>query len=57
MKLKLGVLGMGMVGKSNLTFKFINRDLPEMEYDATIEDKYKTGIDIGDVHCELGKIL
>lgn len=38
---KVAVLGKGMVGKSSLTYKFINCNTPK-EHDPTIEDKYST---------------
>ncbi len=53
-KLKLTVLGKGMVGKSSLTYRFINYNTPK-DHDATIEDKYKTVVEIGGVPCEIGK--
>jgi small GTP-binding protein len=39
--LKVAVLGKGMVGKSSLTYKFINCNTPK-DHDPTIEDKYST---------------
>ena len=44
-----------MVGKSSLTYRFINYNTP-LDHDATIEDKYKTVVDVGGVNCEIGKI-
>ena len=42
---KITILGKGMVGKSSLTYKFINYDAPE-EHDPTIEDKFLIVMDI-----------
>ena len=44
-ELKLVVLGKSLVGKSALTFRFINNQFPK-EHDTTIEDQYKTVINI-----------
>ena len=43
--IKLAVLGKGVVGKSSLTYRFINYNAPQ-EHDPTIEDRYKTKINI-----------
>ena len=50
--LKLAVLGKGMVGKSSLTYKFINCNTPK-DHDPTIEDKYSTVTNIDGVNCEV----
>lgn len=42
---KITLLGKGMVGKSSLTYRFINYNAPE-EHDPTIEDKFMTVVDI-----------
>jgi small GTP-binding protein len=42
---KITLLGKGMVGKSSLTYRFINYNAPE-EHDPTIEDKFMTVMDI-----------
>ena len=42
---KLVVLGKSLVGKSALTFRFINDQFPK-EHDTTIEDQYKTTTNI-----------
>ena len=39
--MKLAVIGKGVVGKSSLTYRFINYKLPQ-GHDPTIEDRYKT---------------
>ena len=39
--LKIAVLGKGVVGKSSLTYRFINYNAPQ-EHDPTIEDRYKS---------------
>lgn len=54
-KLKISVLGKGTVGKSSLTYRFINYNTPK-DHDPTIEDKYKTVIDIAGHTVELGMI-
>jgi len=40
---KIVVLGKSLVGKSAMTFRFINDQFPK-EHDTTIEDQYKTSI-------------
>ena len=42
---KIAVLGKGVVGKSSLTYRFINYNAPQ-EHDPTIEDRYKSTINI-----------
>ena len=42
---KIAVLGKGVVGKSSLTYRFINYNAPQ-EHDPTIEDRYKSSITI-----------
>ena len=42
---KIAVLGKGVVGKSSLTYRFINYNAPQ-EHDPTIEDRYKSNINI-----------
>jgi len=44
-----------MVGKSQLTYRFINCNILK-DHDATIEDKYKTVVDVGGIPCEIGKL-
>ena len=43
--IKITILGKGVVGKSSLTFRFMNSEIPK-EHDATIEDRYKTTLQI-----------
>ena len=50
--LKIGVLGNSMVGKSALTFRFINNKFPT-EHDTTIEDSYSIPTRINDYDCQL----
>ena len=38
-------MGKGVVGKSSLTYRFINYNAPQ-EHDPTIEDRYKSSINI-----------
>ena len=44
-RVKITVLGKGVVGKSSLTYRFINYEAPQ-EHDPTIEDRYKSNINI-----------
>jgi small GTP-binding protein len=50
--LKVAVLGKGMVGKSSLTYKFINCNTPK-DHDPTIEDKYSTSTIIDGTNYEV----
>ena len=50
--LKIAVLGQSMVGKSALTFRFINNKFPT-EHDTTIEDAYSIPAKIDDIQCQL----
>ena len=50
--LKIAVLGQSMVGKSALTFRFINNKFPT-EHDTTIEDSYSIPAKIDDIQCQL----
>ena len=50
--LKIAVLGQSMVGKSALTFRFINNKFPT-EHDTTIEDSYSIPAKIDDIPCQL----
>ena len=50
--LKIAVLGQSMVGKSALTFRFINNKFPT-EHDTTIEDSYSIPAKIDDIQCKL----
>ena len=52
-KIKISVLGKGMVGKSSLCYSFINYDSPEF-HDPTIEDKYKVQKLIKNENCGIG---
>ena len=51
-QLKISVLGNSMVGKSALTFRFINNKFPT-EHDTTIEDSYSIPTRINDHDCQL----
>ena len=42
---KIAVIGKGVVGKSSLTYRFINYNAPT-EHDPTIEDRYKSNTNI-----------
>ena len=53
-ELKIAVLGKTLVGKSALTFRFINDKFPT-EHDTTIEDQYRVNVNIEGVDCRLGK--
>ena len=50
--LKIAVLGQSMVGKSALTFRFINNKFPT-EHDTTIEDAYSIPAKIDGTQCIL----
>ena len=50
--LKIAVLGQTLVGKSALTFRFINNKFPN-EHDTTIEDAYSIPAKIDDINCQL----
>jgi small GTP-binding protein len=50
--LKIAVLGKSLVGKSALTYRFINDKFPE-EHDTTIEDQYTLPIEIEGIQCKL----
>ena len=50
--MKITVLGKGVVGKSSLTYRFINFNAPE-EHDPTIEDRYKTTANINGSDYEI----
>ena len=49
---KIAVLGKGVVGKSSLTYRFINYNAPQ-EHDPTIEDRYKSSLHIDDKEYEV----
>ena len=49
---KIAVIGKGVVGKSSLTYRFINYNAPP-EHDATIEDRYKSSSTIDGVLYEV----
>ena len=50
--IKIAVLGKGVVGKSSLTYRFINYDV-STEHDATIEDRYKSNLNIEGTNYEV----
>ena len=50
--LKIAVLGQSMVGKSAMSFRFINNKFPT-EHDTTIEDAYSIPAKIDDIQCQL----
>ena len=50
--MKITVLGKGVVGKSSLTYRFINYNAPQ-EHDPTIEDRYKSNIQINGKEYEV----
>jgi len=50
--MKIAVLGKGMVGKSSLTYKYINYNTPK-DHDPTIEDKYSTVTTVNGINCEV----
>jgi GTPase SAR1 family protein len=54
-ELKIAVLGKSLVGKSALTYRFINDKFPN-EHDTTIEDQYRVNVNIEGYDCRLGKL-
>lgn len=50
--MKIAVLGKGMVGKSSLTYKYINYNTPK-DHDPTIEDKYSTVVTVDGISCDV----
>jgi small GTP-binding protein len=52
LEVKLVILGKSLVGKSALTFRFINAQFPK-DHDTTIEDSYKVKMNIGGTNCLL----
>lgn len=53
-ELKIAVMGKSLVGKSALTYRFINDKFPN-EHDTTIEDQYRVNVTIEGFDCRLGK--
>ena len=53
---KIAVLGKSLVGKSALTFRFINDKFPT-DHDTTIEDQYRIDVNIDGYDCRLGNTL
>jgi GTPase SAR1 family protein len=53
--IKLAVLGKSLVGKSALTYRFINDKFPK-DHDTTIEDQYRIDVNIEGYDCRLGNI-
>lgn len=53
-ELKIAVLGKSLVGKSALTYRFINDKFPT-DHDTTIEDQYRVNINVEGIECRLGK--
>lgn len=51
-KVKIAILGKGVVGKSSLVYRFINKENPE-DHDATIEDRYTSVEEIDGSNCEI----
>lgn len=52
-ELKIAVIGKSLVGKSALTYRFINDKFPT-EHDTTIEDQYRVNVAIEGFDCRLG---
>ena len=53
-EINIAILGKSLVGKSALTYSFVN-DKFLKEHDPTIENQYRTTIQIEGVLCRLGK--
>ena len=51
-EIKLVILGKSLVGKSALTYRFINDQFPT-EHDTTIEDQYKIKMNIDGFNCHI----
>ncbi len=51
-RIKISIFGKSNVGKTSLTYSFINYNSPKV-HDSTIEDKYKTVIEIDSNICEI----
>lgn len=51
-EIKLVILGKSLVGKSALTYRFINDQFPT-EHDTTIEDQYKIKMNIDGYNCHI----
>ena len=49
-QIKLVILGKSLVGKSALTYRFINDQFPK-DHDTTIEDQYKVSTNIDGINC------
>ena len=49
-QIKLVILGKSLVGKSALTYRFINDQFPK-DHDTTIEDQYKVSTQIDGFNC------
>ena len=54
--IKIAVLGQSLVGKSALTYRFINNMFPT-DHDTTIEDTYRFKLNIDGKDFLLGKNL
>ena len=52
LEVKLVILGRSLVGKSALTYRFINDQFPK-EHDTTIEDQYKIKYEVDGFNCIL----
>jgi small GTP-binding protein len=52
-RLKITVLGKGLVGKSSLSYCFVNSKVLKNR-DATIEDRYIIAVDVDNIPCEIG---
>lgn len=52
MSIRLAVLGAGGVGKSALTLRYV-RDFFVTDWDPTIEDAYRTTVEVDNVCCQL----
>ncbi len=50
LNIKLVILGKALVGKSALTYRFINDQFPK-DHDTTIEDQYKVSTQIDGFNC------
>ena len=53
LNIKIAVLGKSLVGKTALTYRFINDKFPTKSDDTTIEDQYIFQTEIDGIKCKL----
>lgn len=55
-EISIAVIGRSLVGKSALTYRFINDKFPD-SHDMTIEDQYRMDITVENIECQLGDLI